>query len=189
MAQIVCICGPSGVGKTSVLEQLQKLDNPWSYPVSTTTRIPRPEEKSGEYYHFLSDEDFTIRVERGEFIEHAIVHGIQYGLQKADLEALWDQGIEKSIVLVDIQGVRTIKKLYPNVISIFLMPDNFSDLEERLQARIPDNPEEISLRLENAKVEINEHKRECDWHVINNKDNLTSTVAYIVNIINWGLVI
>ena len=105
------------------------------------------------------------------------------------MEAWWDQGIEKSIVLVDIQGVRTIKKLYPNVISIFLIPDNFSDLEERLQARIPDNPEEISLRLRNAKIEINEHKCECDWQVINNKDNLMSTVDDIVNIITWGQLI
>ena len=186
MAQIICICGPSGVGKTSVLEELKKLDNPWSYPVSTTTRIPRPEEKLGEYYHFISDENFTSRLANGDFIEHVIVHGIQYGLQSIDLEAFWTQGIEKTIVLVDIQGVRIIKKLYPNVISIFLIPGSFSDLEERLQERITDKPDDISLRLANAKTEINEHKSECDWQVINNKNNLTDTVGSIVNIINWG---
>ena len=186
MAQIICICGPSGVGKTSVLEELKKLDNPWSYPVSTTTRKPRPEEKRGEHYHFISDENFTSRLANGDFIEHVIVHGIQYGLQSIDLEAFWTQGIEKTIVLVDIQGVRIIKKLYPNVISIFLIPCSFSDLEERLQERITDKPDDISLRLANAKTEINEHKSECDWQVINNKNNLTDTVGSIVNIINWG---
>jgi guanylate kinase len=184
MVQIICICGPSGVGKTSVLEELKKLDTPWSYPVSTTTRKPRVDEKRGEYYHFISDENFTSRLANGDFIEHAIVHGIQYGLQRVDLEAFWTQGIEKSILAVDIQGVRILKKLYPNVISIFLIPGSFSDLEERLQERITDKPDDIALRLANAKTEINEHKSECDWYVVNHKNNLITTVESIVNIID-----
>jgi guanylate kinase len=112
------------------------------------------------------------------------VHDIQYGLQKVDLEAYWTQGIEKSILAVDIQGVRILKKLYPNVISIFLIPGSFSDLEERLQERITDKPDDIALRLANAKTEINEHKSECDWYVVNHKNNLITTVEAVVNIID-----
>ena len=86
-------------------------------------------------------------------------------------------------MIVEIQGVRAIKAAYPDVISIFVIPGNFSDLEERLQLRLPDKPDEVALRLANAKREIDEHRQECNWIVVNVKDELDATVREIVKII------
>ena len=183
MTQLICLVGPTGVGKTSILERLQLLKKPWSFPLSTTTRAPRPEEEVGGYYHFLSDEEFTQQLEAGEFIENAVVHGKQYGLRKADIECCWDT-VEKSILIVDIQGVKALKELYGNVFSIFILPENFSDLEERLALRNL-SEEETKIRLDNAREEM-KNAPEVDTMITNFKNALDDTVSVILKIIERG---
>ncbi len=130
--------------------------------VSATTRAPREGEVNGVDYHFLSQEDFDLRVARGEFVEHAEYAGNRYGTLKSELKRP-----ARGIVLeIDVQGARQVRERLPDAVLIFIEPPSFEDLERRLAARASDRPDEIERRLAAARDELSA-AAEFDHRIVN----------------------
>ncbi|MFM7845573.1 MAG: guanylate kinase [Planctomycetota bacterium] len=154
--RIVIVSGPSGAGKSTVLRRL--LDQaPWplALSVSATTRSPRPGERDGVDYYFLSKDDFAARRARDEFLEWKEVfgRGDWYG-------TLWSQvttGLQQGkwlILEIDVAGAMTVVERYPDAITIFLHPGSIDELERRLRGRGTESAESLQRRLEVARQEI-----------------------------------
>lgn len=121
--------------------------------VSATTRSPRPGEVDGVAYHFLSDEEFTRRVEAGEFLEWAQVHDHRYGTLRSEVDRCLAAG--KSVVLeIDVQGGGNVKRIYPDVVRVFIEPPSWDVLVERLRGRGTEDEASFKLRLEDARHEL-----------------------------------
>lgn len=160
--KFILIIGPSGVGKGTMLRMLRERHPEIFFPVSATTRGPRPGEKEGETYYFLSNEAFLQKMNAGEFLEYAHVHGgNSYGTLKAPILKALEEG--KTVVReVDYQGFLSIKQIIPNQItSIFILPPSLDILKKRIRGRAPISNAELDARMESLKKEIAIAK-ECD---------------------------
>lgn len=151
------LSAPSGAGKTTLLQGLRQAAT-FSYNVSCTTRAPRPNEEDGRDYYFLSEPEFTRRVEAGEFLEHAEVHGNHYGTPLRHVVEKLESGAD---VLIDIDtaGAAQIRKSGHAVIrnaicDVFVMPPSLQELRQRLQQRGTEAEEQIALRIQNAEIEM-----------------------------------
>lgn len=155
LGSLLVVSGPSGSGKTTLCRRATE-DGLCVYSISCTTRQPRQGEADGVDYHFLTPEEFTDRVQKGHFLEHAEVHGNHYGTLKADILNLLEQG--KSVVMdIDVQGAEQIRACVDGI-----LPKCYTDvyiyvpqeeLRNRLCGRQTDEDEVISLRLRNAAQE------------------------------------
>ena len=159
------VAAPSGGGKTSLTRALLANDQGIRLSVSYTTRAPRPGEREGLDYHFISIERFMALREAGEFLEHAQVHGNWYATSASWLRAQVDAG-EDVLLEIDWQGAAQVRKLIPSSIHIFILPPSLSQLEERLHRRGQDDKLTIARRLEAAKDEIR-HCTEFNYVIIN----------------------
>ncbi|MCZ6765999.1 MAG: guanylate kinase, partial [bacterium] len=148
----VVISGPSGVGKTTLVERLLLLDPRLAESISTTTRAPREGEQEGEAYFFVTDREFE-KLKDGALIEWAVVHGQSYGTPKEFVSAHLDDGWEV-VLNIDVQGGVAVKKCFPNAAMIFILPPSSGELESRIRERGTDDSEEIRKRLEKARQEI-----------------------------------
>ncbi len=161
---LILISAPSGGGKTTLCRQLLAAQPGMTRAVTCTTRPPREGEQDGVDYYFLDAASFLKRVQAGNFLEHAIVHGNSYGTLKAEVLGKLRHG--KDVLLnVDVQGAATIRdraKEYPELkqalVSVFLTPPSLSILEERLRKRGTDSPAVIQKRLSVARQEIAQWK-------------------------------
>ena len=162
---ILIVSGPSGSGKSTLVKKLLELPGTM-FSISATTRPPRAGEKDGQWYHFVSDEEFQRMVERGEFLEHACVFGKHsYGTPKKWLDEARAQ--KRDLVLeIDVQGAEQVRKKLPGSIAIFIVPPSRQELEKRIRARGQDGEEEIKRRLERARLEM-ERYLDYDYVVIN----------------------
>jgi guanylate kinase len=162
---ILIVSGPSGSGKSTLVKKLLELPGTM-LSISATTRPPRAGEKDGEWYHFVSEEEFRRMVERGEFLEHACVFGMHsYGTPKKWLEEARVR--KRDLVLeIDVQGAEQVRKKLPESIAIFIVPPSRQELEKRIRARGQDGEDEISRRLERARLEM-ERYVDYDYVVIN----------------------
>lgn len=164
---LIVLSAPSGAGKASILRRLVERGVKISHPVSVTTRAPRDGERDGHEYHFRTPKEFARLREKDAFVEWAEVHGQYYGTLRSELERCLREG--KDVVLeLDVQGMRNLREAGLPVVSVFLMPPDLSELERRLRARGQNDEASISLRLLNARDEM-EAKDEYD-HVIVNED-------------------
>jgi len=150
------VSAPSGAGKSTLLNAIRP-DADFIYSVSCTTRAPRPGETDGEDYHFLSQEDFARRVAAGEFIEHAQVHGHEYGTLRETVTAQIECGVDVMID-VDVQGAAQIRSesgaIAESLADVFIMPPSLDELRRRLLKRGTESAEQIELRLANAAQEM-----------------------------------
>lgn len=162
---VLIVSGPSGSGKSSLVEKILELPGTM-LSVSCTTRPPRPAESGGKWYNFISEAQFQQMVARGEFLEHAQVFGKHwYGTPRKWLDEARARG--KDLVLeIDVQGATQVKKKIPLALAIFIVPPSRQDLEKRIRARGQDSDEEIARRLQRARQEL-EHYAEYDYAVIN----------------------
>jgi guanylate kinase len=166
------ISSPSGGGKgTLIKEVLQTVAN-IGYSVSFTTRPMREGEENGRQYFFVSREEFEERISQNEFLEYAEVHGNYYGTSKKQVEEMTNRGIDV-ILEIDVQGAEIIREQVEQV-SVFILPPSYEVLRQRLISRQTDSMEVISLRLENAKDEV-ERFIEFDYVIIN--DQLEKAVS------------
>jgi guanylate kinase len=155
------ISAPSGGGKSTLLKLLADSGcGDFVYSVSCTTRAPRPGEVNGREYHFLSIAEFEARVAKGEFLEHALVHGNYYGTLRATVTDALDAGRDL-LMDVDIQGAAQIRanaddRMRAALVDVFLMPPSMTELERRLRKRATETPEQLALRLKNAETEMAE---------------------------------
>ena len=178
---LIIISGPSGVGKDAALSELIKMDRPWYFPITATTRQPRADEIDGRDYHFLSESVFRQMCERSEFLEYAEVYGNLYGVPRNEVRKGLSQGLDV-ILKIDVQGSATVKRIAPEAVSIFMIPGSQDDLLERLSQRNTESPADRSVRLETAQAELGEICN-FDYRVINRNGMLAQTVSSIDAII------
>jgi guanylate kinase len=162
---VVVISGPSGVGKSTVVDRVLEHFPNFVQSISVTTRSPRGSERDGEDYFFVTREEFMRRRDGGELLEWAEVHDHLYGTPAVFVEKKLTEGAGV-ILEIDVQGGMSVKNRYPDAVLIFLMPPSYSDLKARLSGRATDGEEVIRKRLENAKREIAYYK-EYDYVVVN----------------------
>jgi len=150
----IVISAPSGAGKTTVAQRLlQEMPKTMKMSVSYTTRAPRPGEQQGKDYHFISTERFYEMIEQNELIEWAEVHGFLYGINKITTAAVLGTG-SNIIFILDVQGARKFRTVYPDCLQIFLVPRSMEQLEERLRGRGTDDEQTILKRLAAARSEM-----------------------------------
>ena len=161
---LIVITGPSGVGKTTIIESLLKLDANLTYSVSLTTRRPRPGEVNGVDYFFVSDEEFQKAIANGEFAEWSEVYSRYYGRLKRDLEEQMRCG--DVLVGIDVQGASKLQSKYPKGVFIFLLPRSQKALELQLRGRKTDDEASVETRLDAALREMRQAES-FDYEVVN----------------------
>lgn len=159
------ITAASGAGKTSLVRALLAADTQIKLSISYTTRQPRPGEVNGEHYHFVDDATFLKMLGEGDFLESAHVHGARYGTSQTRVDEALASG-DDVILEIDWQGAAQVRKLYPESISIFILPPSIAELESRLRGRGQDSEEVIVKRLAAAREEMS-HVGEFDYVTIN----------------------
>jgi len=174
------IAGPSGVGKGSVVDGLLARDpEGLALSVSVTTRAPRPNERDGVDYRFVSDEVFDQRIADDAFLEWAEVVGHRSGTPREEAERALDAGRDV-IVEIDVQGARQVRDRVPGALLIFLAPPSLDELERRLRGRGTESEERIALRLATAEEEL--AQRSWFDHVVVN-DRLQRAIDEVAAII------
>jgi guanylate kinase len=165
--RLFVITGPSGVGKGTLIGRLLERVPALELSVSATTRPPRPGERDGVDYHFLSDEQFDALAREGKLLEHATYSGRRYGTPRSEVEPRLADG--RSVVLeIEVQGARQIREAMPEAVRVFVAPPSPADLRARLEGRATDKPEDIERRLAAARDELDARKE--FGHVIVNDD-------------------
>ncbi len=165
--KLILIVGPSGVGKGTVIARLKKRRPEFDYPISVTTRKPRPGEKDSIVYHFVERAEFKKMIKKGELLEYAIVHNKEYyGTLKSPILRALKEG--RTVVReVDMQGCESIQKALPhkNVVSIFLTVPDKQDLIDRIKKRGKLPEEEIKRRMKSAEKEFAKGGKVCNYQV------------------------
>jgi guanylate kinase len=162
------VSGPSGAGKDTLVEALRERRPSLRYSISTTTRGCRAEERDGEHYFFVSKADFDERLRGGGLLEWREYGGNLYGTPRDYVERSLSEGYDV-VVKPEVNGALAVKAAYPDAVLIFLVPDRFSNLRERLLARRTETNEEIARRLEIAQLEM-KFIRSFDYIVVNAQD-------------------
>lgn len=179
--RLVVLAGPSAVGKSTVVSRLRETVPDLYFSVSMTTRAPRPGEVDGKDYFFVTPEAFQCRIDRGEMLEWADIHG---GLQRSGTPAGPVQeamGVGRPVLVeVDLVGARNIKRLMPEARTVFLAPPSWDVLVQRLTGRGTETPEVIERRLTTAREEL-DAQGEFDVVVVN--DDVDVAVRSIADIL------
>ena len=163
------ISAPSGAGKTSLVHALLATNPQIRLSVSYTTRPPREGEQDGVAYHFVSRATFIEMAGRGEFLESAEVYGNFYGTSQSWINQ--ENAKDRDILLeIDWQGASQVRRLFPECISIFILPPSMAALEQRLNGRGTDNSEVIARRMKAVREDV-AHIAEFDYVIINDDLN------------------
>ncbi|MDR3345258.1 MAG: guanylate kinase [Oscillospiraceae bacterium] len=163
--KLVIFSGPSGSGKDTVLDKVLAREPSLRRSVSFTTRAPRADEINGVHYHFLTQDEFRRKLSCGLVLEYAEYGGHFYGTPKEPVDEMLAQG-ETVILKIEVQGAARVREIYPDALTIFLLPPSLEVLEARLRARETDGEEDVKTRLAIAREEIR-RKDEYRRHVIN----------------------
>lgn len=159
------VSAPSGTGKSSLVKALLELDSRLQVSVSHTTRKPRGQEQHGREYWFVSKEEFQAMIERGDFFEHAEVHGNHYGTSRQAIEERIKGG-EDVVLEIDWQGALQMKETFPYAVLVFILPPSYEELLQRLHRRGEDSADVIEVRMNNARIEV-EQAQHFDFIVVN----------------------
>lgn len=171
---IVLITGPSGAGKSSFISELMAADSRLAFSVSTTTRPIRPGEVDGRDYDFVDEDAFDRLIAENAFVEWAVVHDNKYGTRHSRLVEMTDAG-RIPVLDIDVQGgVQVLDQFGPELVSVFLFPPSWDELERRLTSRGTDDQAVIAKRLRTARREVGFAPRYSYWIV---NDDLAAAVA------------
>lgn len=176
--KLVVISGPSGVGKGTALEIAMQRRPDLSFSVSATTRSPRPGEVEGKSYYFISEDKFRDMISKNEFLEYDQHNKAFYGTPREQAEEKRRSG--PVLLDIDPMGAKKVKEKVPDVVLIFIMPPSVEELERRLRGRGDTSEEQIRIRMERAKWEM-EQKCWYDYVVVNHEPN--QCAEEILNII------
>jgi len=179
MANLFVVAAPSGAGKTSLIDALLKLDPEIKLSMSYTTRAPREGEVDGVDYHFVTREKFEQMIAAREFLEHAQVHGNYYGTSRKWIEAEL-AGDHDVLLEIDWQGAAQVRRLFPDMSGIFILPPSLAELRRRLESRGKDSPETIVKRLAGAREEIS-HVLEFEYIIVN--ESFDSALADLLAVV------
>jgi len=161
------VSAPSGAGKTTICNKAINFFPNLKTSVSYTTRKPREGEKEGVDYYFTTEENFKRMNKAGEFLECATVHGNMYGTAAKEVNNMLSQNLDV-LFDIDVQGAKQIREREEDAVFIFLLPPSLQVCEERLKRRGDDTAEDIVLRLERARNEV-ENALWYDYLIINDK--------------------
>jgi guanylate kinase len=165
---LVVVSGPSGVGKSTIVAELAGR-RPQVVPIVTaTTRARRPDEVDGVHYHFLASEQFGALRDEGGLLEWAEVHGNWYGTPIEQVRGILAAGRD-AILTIDPQGARSVRRLVPDALLIFVMPPSIDDLAARLRRRGSEDEASLELRRRNAEIEM-AASDDYDYVVVNETD-------------------
>ncbi|MCM2268204.1 MAG: guanylate kinase [Elusimicrobiales bacterium] len=171
------ISAPSGGGKTVVRSGLLKLNKKFAFSVTCTTRARRPGEVDGKDYYFVTVAQFKKMRRDGKLLEWAMVHGNYYGTPVKSAVDVLEKG-RIPVMTIDVKGARSVKRIFPEAVTVFLLPPDLKTLVQRLRGR-GEAPENVAVRLETARSEIKVAST-FDYLVIN--DNLRETVREVAAI-------
>jgi len=154
---LLLVSGPSGSGKTTLCERIASEGEAY-YAISCTTRAPRPGEVNGEDYFFLSVDEFKSRIEQGDFLEHAEVHGNFYGTLKSEVLGYLRKGTDV-VMDIDVQGAENVRscddaEIQTALVDLFVMPPSEEELRARLTGRGTDSDQIIATRMRNSLEEM-----------------------------------
>ena len=154
--KIIIITAPSGAGKTSITRHLlNTLPNKLAFSISAATRKARGNEKNGVDYHFMSEEEFTNKIQHDEFVEWEMVYeGKYYGTLKSELARIWNEG-KVPVLDIDVKGAIHVQQQYPETtLSLFIEPPGVDELKRRLQSRGTESEESLNARVNKASYEL-----------------------------------
>lgn len=178
--RLTVLCGPTAVGKGTVVALLRKRIPELFVSISATTRSARPGEMDGVHYHFLTPAKFEQLDQEGQLLESATVHGLyRYGTMRAPVMEALDAG-RPALLEIDLAGARQVKQVMPEATFVFLLPPSWEELERRLKGRATETVEEQQRRLATAKVEM-AAAGEFEFQVVN--DDLERAVTELIPII------
>ena len=179
---VFVLSGPSGVGKSTLIERLKRDRFPITHCVTATTRPRRQGEEHGIHYYFLGEPEYDALLESGQFLEHAVVHNLyRYGIPLHSIRDALRRG-QDAILAPDVQGASTVRWKLPNAISIFLRPPSLDELLPRLVERGTETPDERRIRLVTAEREL-QRMSEYDYVIVNHRDRLDQAVGDLKAII------
>ena len=165
-SRLVVLAGPTAVGKGTVTAAVRERHPEVWISVSATTRAPRPGERHGVHYWFVSDEEFDAMVAEGRLLEWAVVHGrAKYGTPRGPVEEALAAG-RPALLEIDLQGARQVRETMPEALFVFLKPPSWEELVRRLVGRGTESEEERERRLETAVAEL-EAEVEFDVTIVN----------------------
>jgi len=179
----IVFCGPSGVGKGTLIEMLMKHfpNEQFGFSVSHTTRKPRDGEKDGVHYNFSTVDNMREEISDGKFVEHAEVHGNFYGTSCSGVESVQSSG-KVCILDIDVQGVRNVKESTLDPYYVFIAPPSMDALEKRLRGRGSESEDDVNKRLANATNELEYGKGDGNFdHVLTN-DNVSVAFDELVGL-------
>lgn len=175
----VILSGPSGVGKDTVINAWKSINPLVERVVAATTREPRAGELDGNDYHFKTRSEFDAMARNGEFLEYKEVHGNAYGTPIESVQKMLSAG-QIVILKIDVQGALDARLKLPDVVSVFLLPPSWEELEHRIRGRGTDDDATIARRLANAKEELSYADR-YDHQVVN--DEVSKVLAELERIV------
>ena len=170
---LVVVSGPAGSGKGTVLPKVMAAGG-FRFSVSATTRAPRPGEKDGVNYHFLTREAFEARIAAGEMLEYTTYCDNYYGTPKKEAEAVLATGCNL-LLEIEVEGAANVKKAYPDAVLIMLLPPSFAVEEARLRGRGTESEEKIAARLRQARHEV--EQAPCYDYIVYNRDGEADRAA------------
>ena len=153
-SQLYVISGPSGVGKSTIINRLRNRIDGLGYSISHTSREPREYEKDGVHYHFVDRETFSRMIDEDAFVEWAQVYSDYKGTSYASIKSLMDQGFD-IVMDLDSQGAMNVKKAFKNTTLIYILPPSLEELDKRLRGRGTDDEDVIRERFKKAVKEVN----------------------------------
>jgi guanylate kinase len=178
---MIVISGPSGVGKDSLIHEMMKRKLPIHFVVTANTRPPRPDEKEGVDYFFVSRKRFQEMIKHNELIEYSPVYDDFKGVPKVQVEEAFASG-KDVIMRLDVQGAEKIRKLFPEALLIFLVPANEEEWIERFKGRNGEPPHDWEIRMNKVRDELQKVPL-FDYIVINPKNRLDEAVDTVAAII------
>ncbi len=172
---LLVISGPSGVGKTTITRAVERSIPDATFSISATTRPKTDADVDGVDYHFLTSEQFTDRIAKDEFLEHAVYAGNCYGTLRAPVEAQLERG-RLVILEIDVQGAEQVKSKRPDAFGVFILPPSEDELLERLRARKREDESVIQRRFAAAREEIARAKNNGAYDAFITNDNLDRAI-------------
>jgi guanylate kinase len=182
-SRLVVLAGPTAVGKGTVAAEVRGHHPDVWMSVSATTRPPRPRERNGVHYWFVSDEEFDAMIERGDLLEWAVVHqAARYGTPRGPVELALASG-QPALLEIDLQGARQVRETMPDALFVFLKPPSWEELVRRLVGRGTEDEEERARRLETARAEL-AAESEFDVTIVNHE--VPAAAAELVALMRFG---
>jgi guanylate kinase len=173
------VVAPSGAGKTSLVAALLEHEPNLHLSVSYTTRAPREGEQDGREYHFVPRDRFEEMIASADFLEHAEVYGNYYGTSRRWIEQQLEE--DHDVLLeIDWQGAQQVRRLFPQMVGIFILPPSIAELQRRLEGRGKDAPETIARRMASAREDIS-HVLEFEYIIVN--ETFDSAVADLIAVV------